>query len=232
MLVVSMLIASVLLLSLLVQRLNSLQITQVLRVIGDKGREVIRETYQAVADTASRKGSDAGFSRRSGAFSLSITYQGPPCAVTRIEIDGLVRQAQQADCTIVVDCAVGDTLLVDARLLRFSNARSKLDETKLRKCIHVGDQRTFEQDPKYAVRLLVDIAVKALSPAITIRRPLFRPSLRLRACWCGSQNATLRRPAPSTTTAPCGSSSRCQAGAITSHSRSMKFASMARIQSR
>jgi uncharacterized membrane protein len=32
--------------------------------------------------------------------------------------------------------------------------------------IHVGDQRTFEQDPKYALRLLVDIAVKALSPAI------------------------------------------------------------------
>jgi uncharacterized membrane protein len=27
-------------------------------------------------------------------------------------------------------------------------------------------QRTFEQDPKYALRLLVDIAIKALSPAI------------------------------------------------------------------
>jgi uncharacterized membrane protein len=27
-------------------------------------------------------------------------------------------------------------------------------------------ERTFEQDPKYALRLLVDIAIKALSPAI------------------------------------------------------------------
>src|SRR4029079_9204355 len=29
-----------------------------------------------------------------------------------------------------------------------------------------GNERTFEQDPKYALRLLVDIAIKALSPAI------------------------------------------------------------------
>jgi uncharacterized membrane protein len=30
----------------------------------------------------------------------------------------------------------------------------------------MGQGRTFEQDPKYAIRLLVDIAIKALSPAI------------------------------------------------------------------
>lgn len=32
--------------------------------------------------------------------------------------------------------------------------------------IELGAERTFEQDPKYAIRLLVDIAIKALSPAI------------------------------------------------------------------
>jgi uncharacterized membrane protein len=57
-------------------------------------------------------------------------------------------------------------LLEDTRLLRASSAKSKLSETALRTCIHVGDQRTFEQDPKYALRPLVDVAVKALSPAI------------------------------------------------------------------
>jgi uncharacterized membrane protein len=36
----------------------------------------------------------------------------------------------------------------------------------LRREIDLGDDRTFEQDPKYALRLLVDIAIKALSPAI------------------------------------------------------------------
>ena len=32
--------------------------------------------------------------------------------------------------------------------------------------MHLAAQRTFEQDPKYPIRLLVNIAIKALSPAI------------------------------------------------------------------
>jgi uncharacterized membrane protein len=36
----------------------------------------------------------------------------------------------------------------------------------LRRAIKLGRERTFEQDPKYAIRLLVDIAIKASSPAI------------------------------------------------------------------
>ena len=32
--------------------------------------------------------------------------------------------------------------------------------------VRLGTDRTFEQDPKYPIRLLVDIAIKALSPAI------------------------------------------------------------------
>jgi uncharacterized membrane protein len=39
-------------------------------------------------------------------------------------------------------------------------------EGPVREAIQLGDDRTFEQDPKYALRLLVDIAIKALSPAI------------------------------------------------------------------
>jgi len=36
----------------------------------------------------------------------------------------------------------------------------------LRRSITLGDERTFEYDPKYAFRLLVDIAIRALSPGI------------------------------------------------------------------
>ena len=36
----------------------------------------------------------------------------------------------------------------------------------MREAIELGEERTFEQDPKYAIRLLVDIAIRALSPAI------------------------------------------------------------------
>jgi uncharacterized membrane protein len=36
----------------------------------------------------------------------------------------------------------------------------------MRHAIRFGGERTFAQDPQYSVRLLVDIAIKALSPAI------------------------------------------------------------------
>ena len=59
-------------------------------------------------------------------------------------------------------CAVGDTLVEDSVILRVHGTKEPLAEKRLTKAI----DRTFEQDPKYAIRLLVDIAIKALSPAI------------------------------------------------------------------
>lgn len=41
-----------------------------------------------------------------------------------------------------------------------------LPQTALRRAVELERQRTFEQDPKYSLRLLVDIAIKALSPAV------------------------------------------------------------------
>ena len=44
--------------------------------------------------------------------------------------------------------------------------KSALPESDLVRGIHFGFERTAEQDPKYPIRLLVDIAIKALSAAI------------------------------------------------------------------
>src|SRR4029077_4464554 len=41
-----------------------------------------------------------------------------------------------------------------------------LAQQALMRAVHLTTIRTFEQDPKYAIRLLVDIAIRALSPAI------------------------------------------------------------------
>jgi uncharacterized membrane protein len=77
-----------------------------------------------------------------------------------------VELATRSDAVIEVVAAVGDTVLEMTPLLRVYGARQTLEELALRKAIELGDERTFEQDPKYALRLLVDIAIKALSPAI------------------------------------------------------------------
>ena len=95
----------------------------------------------------------------------TLEYSGEPRAVARFDIDALVQQARAADAVIVMECAVGDALVEDTVLLRVHGGRP-LPEARLRQAIEVARERTFEQDPKYPLRLLVDIAIKALSPAI------------------------------------------------------------------
>ena len=96
----------------------------------------------------------------------TLRYSGEPLTLTRFEITAVVRQAQATDAVIVLACAVGDTLVDNTLLLRVHGGRELLAETPLRRAIQTARERTFEQDPKYPLRLLVDIAIKALSPAI------------------------------------------------------------------
>jgi uncharacterized membrane protein len=60
---------------------------------------------------------------------------------------------------------VGDTLVEGSEMLRVYGDRA-IDDGALRATFIVGSERTFEQDPKYTIRLVVDIAIKALSPAV------------------------------------------------------------------
>lgn len=162
--VAAMLMASVLMLAQLVQRLNNLQITRVLQSLGDTGREVVASTYQK--DRWSTAGSAVSMRQHSEGLALTVRHVGNPQSVTSVEIAKLIDDARRTDSLIVMECAVGDTLLEGTVILRARGTAGAGFENRLRASIHLGDQRTFEQDPKYAMRLLVDIAIKALSPAI------------------------------------------------------------------
>src|SRR5215471_11536572 len=63
---------------------------------------------------------------------------------------------------------VGDSVPAGAPLIQAygGGASGPRAEGKLRAMIVLGDERTIEQDPAFAIRIMVDIADKALSPAI------------------------------------------------------------------
>jgi len=163
-----LLIVSMLLFSRLVQRLNDLQITSVLHLIGDKGRDVIRETFRQFDNKTAEAGpfEQAVVNVRQTAATQTLKYSGAPRTIARLDIQALVGQAQQAKGVIVMKCAVGDTVVEGTPLLQVHGAESQLPEQALMRAIHLMRQRTFEQDLKYPIRLLVDVAIKALSPAI------------------------------------------------------------------
>ena len=89
-------------------------------------------------------------------------------AVQALDTTGLTRFARERDCLIVVRPAVGDFVSQGAAMFEVYGA-GPLDDataTRLLSMIVLGVERTIEQDPAFAIRVMVDIAIRALSPAV------------------------------------------------------------------
>ena len=162
-LVVALLLASVAMFISLVQRISMLQITRMLIFTGDQGRKVITTTYPSVKSAVAATGSD---DFPALPCTQALIHYGRPRTIQTIDVVALGNLAEAFGGVIELAVAVGDTVVELMPLLRVFGARQRIDEKQLRNGIEIGDERTFEQDPKYAIRLLVDIAIRALSPAI------------------------------------------------------------------
>lgn len=162
---VALLVASLLVFALLVRRLADLQIGNTLRYIGDQGRQVIAESF-ARAHTGQPATPARAPDAPDGPPTQVLRFEGSPRYVERLDLPALLALARARGGRIVLDCAVGDMVTGGSVLLRVHGAAAPIPEAALLRGIVLGLERTFEQDPKYPLRLLVDIAIKALSPAI------------------------------------------------------------------
>ena len=61
---------------------------------------------------------------------------------------------------------VGDFVAADVPLFGLYGGAAAIGDANLRVTVAMGPERTLEQDPMFAFRILVDIALKALSAAI------------------------------------------------------------------
>jgi uncharacterized membrane protein len=163
MVVVVLLLTSVAMFVGLIHRIGRLQINRMLIFTGDQGREVIEKLYDPLGPSSSKIPAD-GF--RTLLPEQALLHHGQPRSLESVNVNKLVKLAKQHDACIKVVTAVGDTVLEGTPLLHIFNADPPLTERELSSMLELGEERTFEQDPKYAIRLLVDIAIRALSPAI------------------------------------------------------------------
>ena len=162
-LVFALLLASMAMFIALIERVGLLQVNRMLIFIGARGRKAIDELYPATAVVSPTAKTAADYQRR---VTQTLTHAGRPQVIQAIDSDALVNLATRAGAVIEIAAAVGDTLLERMPLARVCGSGQVVDEEALKSAIEIGDERTFEQDPKFALRLLVDIAIKALSPAI------------------------------------------------------------------
>ena len=160
--VVWLLIASVAIFIALIEKISLLQIHRMLAFTGAHGRRVIEATYPPIEAPASTAGEDV---LRRVAWTQTLLHVGAPLCVQALDEAKLIQLASAADAILEVQASVGDTLVLGTAMLRVHGGRT-IDEPSLREAFILGSERTFEQDPKYAIRLIVDIAIKALSPAV------------------------------------------------------------------
>jgi uncharacterized membrane protein len=147
----------------LVQRLSRLQISNVLAFTGDFARQTIDSMYPPLGQFRGETEEGGGIS---SPLIQSIAYHGPPRALQSLSLARLVKLAEGADATIELTSAVGDTLVESRPLFRVYGRSARIAEHELMTAIRTGTERTFEQDPKYSIQLLRDIAIRALSPAV------------------------------------------------------------------
>jgi uncharacterized membrane protein len=166
--VLILLFVSMIMFARLVQQLADLQIGNVLQLIGGRGRAVIKDMFPPVAELVGDEAIDPEPAVKPdlGPLLQVVRYDGDPRSIAEFDVPALVRLAHASGVMIVLECAVGDTLVKNATVLRVYGRGDRLRAADLLKPLLLAPERTFEQDPKYPLRLLVDIAIRALSPAV------------------------------------------------------------------
>lgn len=95
-----------------------------------------------------------------------IHQAGNGKALQGVDIKGLMKLAIQHDATIVLPVSAGDYLEYRGRAFEIYGGSQLPSDQAMLSHLAMGSERTPEQDPAYALRVLVDISLKALSPAI------------------------------------------------------------------
>ncbi|MFH8888572.1 DUF2254 family protein [Streptomyces sp. NPDC017949] len=94
-----------------------------------------------------------------------VTWSGPAAVVLRINVRALVAVAEEHDCTIAFRVTPGMPVWRGTVLAEVSGGGG-LRASTLLGAVATGPERTFDQDPDLPFRLLADIALRALSPAV------------------------------------------------------------------
>lgn len=130
---------------------------------------VQRDFKRLVATIAQSPDLYRGVFEPNGAQPALVVRSETSGAIQAIDAQGLARWARQHDCLVVLHHPVGDSVPVNARLIEIYGAPDSVtqrDERALRGMLALGIERTLDQDPAFAIRIMVDIANLALSPAV------------------------------------------------------------------
>jgi uncharacterized membrane protein len=136
----------------------------ILARVGDQGADVVKHVYPK----SGGQDEDDGDTRPALPDSPRriVANTGRSQIALAVDLEALTRAARRTRGVIEFAPRVGDFVAVDEPLFILYGGATSIDDHKLLTAVALGPERTIEQDPLFAFRILVDIALKALSPAI------------------------------------------------------------------
>lgn len=159
-----LLITSVVMFLGLIQRMTTgLQIPVVLARLGGMGRNAISDVYTEEYD-----GGVPAVHPPLPRDAVVLRHHERPSVVATFDLRAVRAAIERFDATVALVPAIGERVGTGDPLLLVAGPQASSEELhhKLRRALVFAPARTIEQDPAYAFRLVVDIAIKALSPAI------------------------------------------------------------------
>ena len=140
---------------------------KVAELVARAGRNSLRETVD-LATTHRRSEADGELEALLAREPALVLHSKQSGALQAIDDGGLLTWATRHDAVIVLRHGVGDFVSSGTVVLEAHAALPfpKIAERRLAGKLAFGIERTIEQDPAFALRVLVDVAIRALSPAV------------------------------------------------------------------
>jgi uncharacterized membrane protein len=132
--------------------------------VASLGRAVIESVYpERLPGSQHPEAAPAGALGETPTGTITNSQDG---VVVAFDVRGLVSLADRADCLLEMVPQVGDFVAAGDPLFRVFHGGATLSPDAVRQSVAVDQERTLQQDPTFAFRIIVDIANKGLSPAI------------------------------------------------------------------
>ena len=161
--IVMLLVAIGLFRSLITRAFGSVHLASTLAQVTGQGQKILDGVYP---DKPLPEGDETRRPPELPTGRRDVVWDRGPGIVQAIDVPGIIHAAREADAVVEILVPIGETVQPQTvAAVIHGAAEASLNQVVL-KAIRTGTERTFEQDPSLALRVLVDIALRAISPAI------------------------------------------------------------------
>ncbi len=161
--VVTLLAAIAFFRSLQLRAFRAIRLASTLAQVTERGHEVIDGVYP---DRPAGEGRTVDEPHRLPDGRRDVVWSGRAGVLQAIDVPRIIDGARRADAVVEFVVAIGATVQRRTTVaVVHGTADPELNKTVL-KAVRTGTERTFEQDPMLAFRVLVDIALRAISPGV------------------------------------------------------------------